>query len=288
MTAATSDMYYSYSTPTLSLSNSQKAFVITLVLYTAVVGAFYVSFQHFAHSTEQKSNLKQVAISASMFSVAPPTPKVQPVTKPVQKVQPPTPVKPVHEPEKQVVKKVTPKPVHKPVEKVIPKPAPVKKAVKPTPVKPIEPAKVEPQKTVTKPVTKPIEQPVQKAPAPPVSQAQTITKQQSSGVSPAQQAKAEKVYLAELQEALSRYAQNTYPFMAKRRHWEGNVQISFTLHHNGDITDVRVSKPDIRDMFNDAAMSIFTDEMQMHYKPFPKEISRNSWEISVPISYFLR
>lgn len=284
MTTATSDMHYSYHTPTLSLSNSQKAFAITLVLYSAVVGAFYVSFQHVAHSTEQKSNLKQVAISASMFSVAPPTPKVKPVAKPVQKVQP-TPVKPVHKLEKKVVKKV---PVHKPIKKVIPKPVPVKKVVKPTPVKPIEPAKVEPQKTVTKPVTKPIEQPVQKTPAPPVSQAQTMTKQHSSGVSPAQQAKAEKVYLAELQEALSRYAQNTYPFMAKRRHWEGNVQISFTLHHNGDITDVSVSKPDIRDIFNDAAMSIFTDEMQMHYKPFPKEISRNSWEISVPISYFLR
>ncbi|WP_024851201.1 energy transducer TonB [Hydrogenovibrio kuenenii] len=262
-------------------SRSQKAFLLTLVLYLCLAGVGYLSLNHFHNNKQTTNNLKQVAISASMFSV--PTPKkIEPKVKP--KAEPVKP--PVKKPHLKKVVKPIKKPVKKPIKKIVEKPKPIKKVVTPTPVKPVKQEKVvkpEIQKTEVKPVT----EPVAKAP---VTEPKTkpTAKPHVATISQAAQARAEASYTSELQDALTQYAQNTYPFMAKRRNWEGKVQISFTIHRNGDITNVRVTEPDMRNIFNEAAMSIFTEEMQMHFKPFPKEITRDTWELSVPISYFLR
>lgn len=259
-------------------SRSQKAFMLTLVLYLSLAGVGYLSLKHFSSNQKTTNNLKQVAISASMFSVPTPAPqKIEPKIKPkAEPAKPPVQKKP--QPKKVV------KPAKQPVKKIVEKPKPIKKVVTPTPVK------LEPKKNVVKPDI----QPVQKVTAPvkktPISKPETkpAPKPQVATVSQAAQAQAEASYTSELQDALTQYAQNTYPFMAKRRNWEGKVQISFTIHRNGEITNIKVTEPDMREIFNEAAMSIFTEEMQMHFKPFPKEITRDTWELSVPINYFLR
>lgn len=258
----------SFENPLSMLSRSQKAFLLTVALYTVLIGAAWLTFKNHSSHSQNTPNQKQVAISAKMFEVSPPKPVVPQKMPP--KVQPkPVPKKPV------IKKKAIPKHIEKKVVKKVVKP----KVTPPPVVKPTVVKKEVVKKPITKPVVKPT--PIKKAPV-------AKTPPQPTAAQRAAQASAEKRYTAELQNALYRYAQNTYPFMAKRRHWEGKVTMTFTLHKDGKITDVHVTEPDMRDIFNQAAMSIFTEEMQMHFKPFPKDFLKDIWVLTVPISYNLR
>lgn len=269
------------------LSRSQLAFLLTLALYILAAGAVFITLKNTQNSHNNAPQLRQVPMSAKMFNVTPPQPKVEP-----KKVEPK--VEPKVTPQPKIIHpiKPAPKPIQKPKpvikKKAIPKHEPekvVKKEVKPKVTPPVvKPKPVEKEMVKQEVVKKTIEQPVVKTP----TVTKPVTPTQPTAEQRAAQASAEKNYTSELQQALYRYAQNTYPFMAKRRHWEGKVEVTFTLHKDGSITNVHVTNPDMRDIFNDAAMSIFTDEMKMHFKPFPKAILRDTWTLSVPISYNLR
>ncbi|MDY0137655.1 MAG: energy transducer TonB, partial [Thiomicrospira sp.] len=99
---------------------------------------------------------------------------------------------------------------------------------------------------------------------------------------------AEKRYRGELFATLMRHAQDTYPRMAQRRNWQGRVTIEFTLLANGDIVRVHLIDSSGRTLLDEAAMSIFSEKMKHHFKPFPEQINRREWTLSVPIEYKLR
>ncbi|MBE0494666.1 MAG: energy transducer TonB, partial [Thiomicrospira sp.] len=100
--------------------------------------------------------------------------------------------------------------------------------------------------------------------------------------------RAEKRYVRELSETLMRHAQDTYPMMAKRRQWQGQITLRFTIRADGSITNLAVVDSSGRQILDEAALSIFTERMQMFFKAFPEEIQRKEWRHTVPIEYKLR
>ncbi|WP_321276064.1 energy transducer TonB [Thiomicrorhabdus indica] len=99
---------------------------------------------------------------------------------------------------------------------------------------------------------------------------------------------AEQAYLSELRRQIMRYAQDSYPRRAKRRHWEGEVVVSFVLNRDGTISNVTLVNSSQREILDKAALSIFTEQMKKRFKAFPPEIQRQNWNISVPVNYHLR
>lgn len=269
------------------LSDSHKALIISLVIYLSITAA--VASWLFAKPIVTETNQMQVVpVSLAMFEL-PPTPIEQAVEQPTPEPIIETPPEPevVVEPEPIIEPKPEPKPIEKPKPepKPIEKPKPVDKpkpVEKPQPkVEPVQKAEPLPEKTdiveVQQPI-KPIEnQPPQPTPAPvqPQFSEQDIEE-------------AEKRYLGELSAALTRYAQDTYPRMAQRRNWQGQVKVEFTLLANGDIINVRLIDSSGRSLLDDAALSIFSEKLKNRFKPFPEQINRREWTHSVPIEYKLR
>lgn len=249
--------------------NNKIAFGITIFIFLSASIAVYFGFP-VAEVKKIKESGKPVAITLSMFqapaAVQPPVKVEQPVVKPVEPVKKVEVVKPkpVIKPKPKPIVKPKPKPVPKP----IPKPVPVKKVV---------------------PVVK--QQPVQvTAPAPVTPVQPTTTAPTEPLVSKADQENAERLYLQKLRQQLASYAKDTYPRRAKRRKWEGEVIVQFTLHKSGRITDLNIISRDSgsREIFNEAVEKIFKERMQMKFKPFPKEITRTKWVFTVPINYTLK
>lgn len=251
---------------------SVKAFTITTILYSALG---YGVYQWMNHEPEKKiiKVSQQVPIQLSMFHA-------------------PTPV-PIEEPPKPVIE--PPKPVEKVVEKPKPKPKPKKivpkKVVekKPEPIKKTKPIEVVKQQ----PVQKPIEPP--KKVEPPKNQYAVVQKEEKiekvvaqPSYTLAETMNAEKQYLSELNHVLAMYAQDTYPRRAKRRNWESDVTVTFEILKNGRITNLKISDHGSREIFDEAALDIFRDKLQMRFKAFPEKIERERWSLQVPISYTLR
>ncbi len=267
---------------------SFQSFVLSLIIYCLILGAGYWLVSREIKNEPQK--LEIVPVSLSMFSIAEPAPqeippKPQPIVEPVKPLPEPPKTEPKVEPEikpKEPPKpKVKPKPVEKP--KVIEKPQPVKKT-EPKKAPQPEPKKYDP------PAPK-VEQPVieEAVEAKPVNPSVTkMTAPTQPRFNPEQVANAEQMYLQELRSRIVQYAQDTYPKRAKRRHWEGEVKIEFKLQTNGTITGLKIIKSSGRSILDQAALEIFQEKMQFKFKPFPKEIERREWEISVPVTYHLR
>jgi len=229
--------------------SSLIAFLLTLVFYSLVGLVFYYGV--FLLPNKQTVELAQeVPIQLSMFEI--PEPPAPPVEPPPPPLEPPPPPKAKPKPKKKKVVKKVKKKEAKPVKK----PPPPKPVVKPAPV------------SKPTPVKKPVE------PPPRFTQQQIAT--------------AEQQYLSELRNQLASYAQDTYPRRAKRRNWESEVTVSFTLLRSGRIVDLKVVKPGTRDIFDQAAIDIFEDKFKLFYKKFPEEIERSQWQIQIPISYSLR
>jgi len=103
-----------------------------------------------------------------------------------------------------------------------------------------------------------------------------------------QTASAEQAYLHELRKQIINYARDTYPRRAKRRHWEGDILIQFTLTPAGNITKLKIIQGSGKKILDQAALEIFQVKMSNHFRAFPKEINRELWTIKVPVSYHLR
>ncbi|MBN2647483.1 MAG: energy transducer TonB [Thiotrichales bacterium] len=101
-------------------------------------------------------------------------------------------------------------------------------------------------------------------------------------------ASAEKAYLSALRQEIMTFAQDTYPNRAKRRNWEGEVIILFTLHADGRISGLEMAESSGRPILDEAALSIITEKMRSRFKAFPAELQRDTWQIRVPVSYQLR
>ncbi len=279
-------------------STASASFIIAALLYGVLLLAGYWLFSlETKESNPLSEKIRALPITLNMFQPATPTPIIQAIPNPPEveaKVIEEPAVKPVVEPI------IEPKPVPKP-EPIIAKPIIKKPAV---PVKPIvaKPKVVKPKAVKPKPpktVEKPVEKPVAKArptlpakPNPPATQskaeAQPIVPQVNPQISTQQQANAEQAYLYALRSEILLHAQDTYPRRAKRRQWEGVVTLSFTLLPSGKILGLAIQKSSGRQLLDDAATSIFQRKMHNEFQPFPAEITRKEWKITIPVSYTLR
>ncbi len=103
------------------------------------------------------------------------------------------------------------------------------------------------------------------------------------GVANGSEVSAEERYLYELRRLLER--KKLYPVMAKRLGQTGKVTVKFTLAQDGSLLNSEVVGKAAHDSLNNAAQELVKS---IHgVKPFPEEIHRVSWEITVPIEYML-
>lgn len=208
-----------------------------------------------------------VPLSLSMFAPAPPEPVKTP---------------PPPEPEPVVV----PEPVPEPIPEVKPKPKP-KQTVKPRPVvkpkpKP-KPRPVTPPPPIPEPI---IEQPViDPAPLAPVVKPPPPTPKPAAPAQPAvNAAKLEDSYKAKLRSAIE--AKKHYPARARRMRQQGTVTLSLTMRRDGTVDNVSVLESSGSKILDKAAMdSVRSIDGQI---PFPENIQRQQWTLTVPLKFSLR
>ncbi len=262
---------------------AKKAFILTVILYALLLSTGYVLYTSNTTATKETViKLTTVPVTLSMFQPSATPPAVKPKALPDPLPEPPKPM-PKKVPPKQEPKAVEPsKPVESP-KPVTPKQIEPKK-IKSDSVRPKNPTPkpVVSQKTESKPRTETpehsVETTTEKIPPPrpslpPVSASDIVM--------------AEQTYLSELNAMIAQYAQNTYPKRAKRRRWEGEVLIQFTLLPNGKINALTIIQSSGRTLLDNAALSIFQVKMNNRFKPFPNEIKRTQWHIKVPVNYNL-
>ena len=95
---------------------------------------------------------------------------------------------------------------------------------------------------------------------------------------------AEGQYLAELLQAISRH--RTYPSSARKRGYTGIVEIELILRRDGSFESVQVASTSNHRMLDKASERAV--RKLTRFKPFPVEIERESWKISIPFRYVLQ
>lgn len=266
---------------------SQKAFIIALTLYglISLVGYWLYTLPP---AKENPVKLTTVPITLAMFQAPPivtPTPstqtkepiivepKIQPTIKPKTESKPVQTARPV-EPKK------SPPPPKEELPKELPKEQP-KEHPKKTPVT---------QHTPTPQTHREAEPVTTTAPPPKMETPSAVAKNpqpQQPQRNPLNTEEAEQLYLSELNTQIARHAKNSYPKRAKRRRWEGDVLIQFTLFPSGAIKYINIIQSSGRSMLDEAAFHILKTQMNSQFKPFPDDIMRNKWVIKVPVSYHL-
>lgn len=113
------------------------------------------------------------------------------------------------------------------------------------------------------------------------TQAGQLTGQE--GVANGSETSVETRYVYELRKLLER--KKIYPSMAKSMGQEGIVMVKFTLDRNGKIIELAVEKESHKLLNESAAKLIRSIE---GLKPFPPEIAKSTWTLSVPVEYSLR
>lgn len=94
---------------------------------------------------------------------------------------------------------------------------------------------------------------------------------------------AEEKYLAELLNEISKY--RVYPTAARKKGYQGGVEVDVTILRNGEFESIEISKPsDYRVLDRASARAV---SRLKRFKPFPAEIERESWHISIPFRYVL-
>lgn len=192
-----------------------------------------------------------------------------------------------------------------------PKPIPVtivalshvqKTESKPAESKPIEPLKREipkPQepvalKPVVAPVAKsqlveapaavPVPKPIEKEVLPTPSQPQAVAPKAPHvppKPSPSEISQAKNQYLGYIRQSIDEH--KSYPKNAKRLGQMGTVEITFTVMADGTITNVRVKQTSNFELLDKAAADILITLAKV--RPIPKELGKESWEITLPIVY---
>lgn len=275
-------------------SSSLPAFFLAVLIYSLFILIVFSLWTSNHVKTAPEIKLNKVPVSLAMFS-APPS------EKPIEK-EPETVVDPKPAVEQETI--AEPEPVLKPKTETIPKPVvePVKKSL-PKPIEKPKPTKKEIKKEIKKevvklPTHKPtpvLDEPKQRENTPENIKKSAPTQKDAAKKQnpPATQfnlqqiANAEQEYLNALRQQIMVYAQDTYPRRAKRRRWEGDVIIGFTLTKSGQITQLSIVESSGRSLLDQAALEIFQAKMAYQFKPFPQEIDRNNWSIKVPVSYNL-
>ncbi|VAW48415.1 hypothetical protein MNBD_GAMMA03-968 [hydrothermal vent metagenome] len=266
---------------------AKKSFFIAFVLYAFLLLIGYALYSH-TPAKKELPDLTEVPITLSMFQTA--APKVVKIEQPepIKAVEPPPP-SPIEKRPPPVKTPIKP-PINKPIEPITTPPVNIEPKITPTrtPIKNSSP----PPKASAEPVIE--EQPKILPPPTPVTQStvkpttEPLKEPYVPSVSADQTAEAEEHYLSELNAIVAQHANNSYPKRAKRRNWQGEVFIQFTLQPNGRITQLSIVESSGRQLLDNAALQIFQVKMNQQFKPFPKEITRTKWRIKVPVSYNLR
>lgn len=101
------------------------------------------------------------------------------------------------------------------------------------------------------------------------------------GVRNGQEVSAEDRYLFELRKLLER--KKRYPAMARKMGQQGRVLVSFTLAQDGSVVKTEVVEKAAFESLNEAAQDLVKS---IHgAKPFPEEIHKTTWNITLPIDY---
>lgn len=103
------------------------------------------------------------------------------------------------------------------------------------------------------------------------------------GVAQGSEVSPEQRYLYEIKKLLER--RKRYPVMAKKMGHTGKVTMRFTLAADGSLTESEIVEKAPHETLNQAAVDLVQGISGM--KPFPQEIQRTSWSITVPIEYVL-
>ncbi len=93
----------------------------------------------------------------------------------------------------------------------------------------------------------------------------------------------EQRYLYEIKKLLER--RKRYPMLAKKMGQTGKVTMRFTLAQDGSLLTTEIVEKTPYDSLNQAALDLVKGIHGL--KPFPQEIQRGSWSITVPIEYVL-
>jgi periplasmic protein TonB len=91
----------------------------------------------------------------------------------------------------------------------------------------------------------------------------------------------ENEYLLKLKRLIEKNKE--YPSSAKRLKQMGKVYLSFTIHKNGKIADVQITKNSNFKKLNKAAMEIMAKIQK--FEPIPNELNKSTWNITVPVVY---
>ncbi len=242
---------------------------------------------------------------------------IESVPEPINKADLKPVVKPIHvtekEPELVVITKkpkkkkiIKPKPVEK-IKKVVNKEKPKPKAVSTATIKKVKPKVVQKQKkkkkkkkkVLSKPVVQ-VEKVVRKAPtrqAKIIKRATKSTQHRAVKVPAKPQAqitqrvvnqanivRVELAYKARLRQLI--IANKRYPKRAKRRRQQGTANISFLILANGTVTNIKTLKSSGYATLDESAIKAI--QKISGKLPFPKELNKKQWLITIPITYRLR
>lgn len=94
---------------------------------------------------------------------------------------------------------------------------------------------------------------------------------------------AEAKYLSELRQQIEK--QKKYPLLAKKMGQSGKVVVRLTLNSQGFVVSSEIIEKSLFPILNEAAVNLIKGLHQL--KPFPAEISKDTWEIVVPLEYRL-
>lgn len=247
---------------------SWRSWGISVLLHGAALGGLLVVLHGPKLMDARGEELPSIAIQ--LASLPPPPPPPPP---------PPAPPPPVVEQPLPVIESRAPEP--------LPEPDPP-----PPPPKPKRPPP--PQKVEAPPPPKPVEappQPVQQAMVPVVpspAPAQPSVQPAAIAAPPAAAAagnpNAEQDYLARLSMALERY--KNYPHRALLRKLEGVPQLRFTLDRDGRVVSFALHRSSGIEMLDEAALDMIKRAKTL--PAFPDEITRDRWEIVVPVQFSLK
>jgi protein TonB len=229
------------------MKNSLTAFIISLLVHISVFAAIL-------YTPIQIKEKETVILSMNMIS------EIVQTKKQVEQKQEVT----TKEQKKQVEEKKIEK-IQKKVEPVKKEPKPVKKIKKPKPKKKI--VKKEPKKEIKKPVAKVTSQKKQ----------EESIKRVKSGEN--YQEKYIKTNLESIIAAIKKH--KNYPYLAKKRGFEGKVVVQCTIMANGKIKDIKIIDECKYDILNKNSIKI----LKLASKEF--EAPKKDVQLTIPFNYYL-
>jgi protein TonB len=246
------------------MKNSLTAFIISLLVHISVFAAIL-------YTPIQIKEKETVILSMNMIS------EIVQTKKQVEQKQEVT----TKEQKKQVEEKKIEK-IQKKVEPVKKEPKPVKKIKKPKPKKKI--VKKEPKKEIKKPVAKVRkEKPVKEVKKEPVEKVTSQKKQEESikRVKSGEnyQEKYIKTNLESIIAAIKKH--KNYPYLAKKRGFEGKVVVQCTIMANGKIKDIKIIDECKYDILNKNSIKI----LKLASKEF--EAPKKDVQLTIPFNYYL-